>query len=108
MPSGLGNEDEKAEASTPATAADGRSEWPGIPRGLGNEDESTDAPIQPATAEVARFSRPGMAPVAKNHRETAAGASGLRGQAPSGVENGSESQWVAGRFALCHGPPPSN
>ena len=48
-------------------------EWPGIPRGLGNEDESTDAPIQPATAEVARFSRPGMAPVAKNHRELSAG-----------------------------------
>ena len=26
----------------------------------------------------------------------------------SGVSNGSESHWVAGRFALCHGPPPSN
>ena len=45
----------------------------GAPRGLDNKDGSAEAPIQPATAEVARFSRPGMAPVAKNHRELSAG-----------------------------------
>ena len=41
--------------------------------GLGNEDEITEAAILAKTAEVARFSRPGMAPVAKNHRELSAG-----------------------------------
>jgi len=33
---------------------------------------------------------------------------GLRGQAPSEVFNGSESQWVAGNTALRYKPPPSN
>ena len=32
----------------------------------------------------------------------------LNRQAPSGVSNGSESHWVVGRIALCHGPPPRN
>ena len=46
-----------------------RSKWPGIPRGLGNEDGSAEAQVQSTAAEVARILRPGMAPVAKSHRE---------------------------------------
>ena len=52
---------------------DWRSEWPGAPRGLGNEDEITEAAILAKAAEVARYVRPGMAPVVANHRELSAG-----------------------------------
>ena len=47
--------------------------------------EITEAPIQAKKAEVARFTPTWQGPVVENHREIAAGASGLRGQAPSGV-----------------------
>ena len=52
---------------------------------LGNEDEGTEAPIQAKAAEVARITPTWQGPVVENHREIAAEASGLRGQAPSGV-----------------------
>ena len=39
------------------------------------------------------------------HRPLAAGASGLRGQVPSGVQNGSESHWVGGPWPrVSHAP----
>ena len=40
---------------------------------LGNEYEITEAAILAKAAEVARYARPGMAPVVANHRELSAG-----------------------------------
>ena len=45
----------------------------------------TEAQVQAKAAEVARITPTWQEPAAENHRELAAGASGLRGQAPSGV-----------------------
>ena len=64
-----------------------RPPWPGAkgPRGLGSEGEITEAQLQAKAAEVARITPTWQGPVVENHREIAAEASGLRGQAPSVV-----------------------